>query len=372
MLNLSDSTLRESNKHTISTKISSDGTQAYLVYQISISEDESILAAELFDVSSDKLKTVSIYVPEDLSYPIIRGGSASEDFSIFTIIESTNDQNNGKIRVRTLKRGIDENSHKLLVIAETYINCIIKGFCPRGGIFVDNKYILVHSVVEDSTNQKSKIWLLNINDLSLYSSLVVNGIITSDVIMIKPKGVIGISFCMSQGIYDMNSLHINWKPDYKLMLYKIDENKKTFVKCTEKKLSYGGISITSTFYNKWYITIGTHLLTNSQLCIYSIDKNWELYLEKSSKINSSIENIKISNNCKYYLLSHRIHPYTDFSSSVIQVGTDIFNLDIINPIIPTNIYTSFDCDENFKKIIITCSNDNNYSNKNIFLYTFNK
>lgn len=174
-LKVTDSLTRATSTFPISTSISENGKQVFLVYPIvvdSIHFPPVTLAAEVFTNKCGVLQSTAKLTGDEL-FPIIDTGFANPTFTSFSVID---DDDFTKIRIRLFDQNFNLQATRTFddFAAGNPLNPALSG---SGGVFSpDGKYIVMTYLIDTTPdNQVSIIRVLNAQDLSDVASTQISG-----------------------------------------------------------------------------------------------------------------------------------------------------------------------------------------------------
>jgi len=366
-LKLLDAIVRETTGFPAIVQVSDDGSKLFAVYEITIDPESTTLAAELFDISSGKLKSLATFDATEQfneGFLNVDSGAASSDFCKFSLVlddwQGAADPANpalGRMRVLLLKRVGDE---LVVEVTETFgdlnsTELVVQGYTPLGGTFVDDDQAIVVTAVtspvtieiEPGTAEHSTLWLLNSTTLKTLSKLTVEKVFTQAAVALDTKHHSNyFAITTSQGALDFQNLPGNWDSPHQLEVYRVKDCEVKLV--AEQELPQGALSIAAAKVpGGWKLFVGTTtaLLETQKATIpvpnelnTSADtegkefleflftrKGKELALIGSYNTDSSIDGIAYASESETIFISQLALPQPEYGPSFFTFGR--FNCD---------------------------------------------
>ena len=383
---------RETTQFPAPAYVSPDGKYAYIVYEITATEDIK-LAAEILDISGDVPKSVATLEVDD-DFVAVDDGAASSDFTKFSIVQDNQD---GSCRIRVLTVDLESDKPAFEVVGEKTVSGVVTdGYTSLGGVFLDDdKYVnLTAAIASKSTEeeQTSTLWLLDANSdkLKIVDSVTKKRIYPSSGVAVQAGCLSGLVIPASHGILDFNDLPANWAPKHVLHLYSVKNGKLKHL--AKDLLPQGVLNISAVNTDdKSLVSVGTYLALDEEavspvdvtdqntaapnsdgkeLRIYSISDKC-LKLKCAKDVDVSVGGIALSPNTKTLLLSENLAAYSDFSTAIFQ-SSQFDDCKLCNKSLGLQIsglVTSFAFDEAGSKVVVASPSSDSINN-NILVFKF--
>lgn len=153
--------------------ISKYGDKIYVSYNIHVN-DKNKMICELFENKGNKLFTISSLHGDIYIYKYLHGGYASNDFNMFSIIDS---DGKDRVRIRILDNCLRELNSRVFTDYYGPSNEVM-----GGNMSSDNKYVVLSYVIDNNVGkgyQKSIIRILDTNSLIEKKSYILYGNVSS-------------------------------------------------------------------------------------------------------------------------------------------------------------------------------------------------
>lgn len=223
-LKLTDALSRPSETQ-VATSISDDGSQVYLVYNVSFTPGG--LLAELFHNSKGQLVTDRT-LTLDNNFPVSVGGWASPDFKKFSLLDGVItglDSLEGRIRI------LDQNFNVIATRIITFTGIDLASTLVAGGKFSEDGKYLSLSLSNGQPNSTTSFFVFKTSDLSTVA--VKNNIPAvnsqpSEWLTLKhhDKKNYYVTFLAGQG-FDSQNFEATFQPPYFIQVYKVDFDNAT-------------------------------------------------------------------------------------------------------------------------------------------------
>lgn len=200
------------------TSISKKGDQVYLVYE----NEPGQLAAELFNNVNGTLVTKAT-LPIDPSFPLVVGGHASPDFSLFSVVDAViTSATTGIGRVRLF----DQNFNLLQsrTIPVTFANPLFLQ-ANGGAISEDNQYVTVKVTDGVTPNSSTNLYILRTSDLSTAVLQTLPAIDSQETQFVtlhrNGQSQLYVTFQSCQG-FDSPNFELTFQPPYFMQMYLVN------------------------------------------------------------------------------------------------------------------------------------------------------